>query len=95
LEIVYSYNDKSLERHGVSYSDVDEVLDRNNISRRDFDMSLSRCDNLRVMFVGCNLAGRLLEVGVEFIDEGNACVFHGQTVSPRYRKFYEEGITSE
>lgn len=91
----YSYNDKNLNRHGVSRSDVKEVLEIDNISRRDFDMSLSKRENLRSMFVGYNFAGRMLEVGVEFISEERARVFHGQTVSPRYRKLYEAVITNE
>ena len=84
-----TYNEESLRRHRVSYSDIDEVLDINNKSRCDFDMELSMRNNPRIMFVGYNLAARLLEVGVEFMDENRIHIFHTQTVSPHYRKLYE------
>jgi hypothetical protein len=91
----YEYNEENLRRHGVSITEADEVLDINNPTRRDFDMSLSRRERLRIMFVGFNSAGRLLEIGVEFISENKAYVFHGQAVSPLYRRLYEEKIASE
>ena len=91
----YKYNDESLNRHKVSSSDVNEVLAASNITTREFDLPLSSDDNLRVMFVGYNLAGRLLEIGVELITETNAYVFHAQTGSPKYRKLYEQRIANE
>ena len=91
----YGYNDENLRPHGVNRSEVEEVLDVDNTMARDFDMLLSRYGRLRTMFVGYNLSARLLEIGVEFIDENKAYVFHGQTVSPLYRKLYEERITNE
>ena len=75
--------------------DVQEVLAVNNLTTRDLDMPLSRRGNLRFMFVGYNFAGRLLEIGVEDLGEDKAHVFHGQAVSPQYRKLYEELITNE
>ncbi len=91
----YGYNNLSLRHHKVSLSDVDQVLEISNITTRDFDLSLSDDDNLRIMFVGYNFAGRMLEVGVEFTNENKAYVFHAQTVSPKYRKLYEERIANE
>lgn len=90
----YSYNDKALHRHGVSRFDVKEVLAIDNTSTREFDMSLSARDNRRIMFVGYNFAGRLLEVGGELISEDRAHVFHGQTASARYRNIYEKAVTN-
>jgi len=91
----YDYNDENLRRHGVTRSEVEEVLDEDNTMTREFDMLLSRRGRLRTMFVGYNLAARLLEIGVELIDQDNAYVFHGQAISPRYRKLYEERIANE
>lgn len=72
----YTYNNRSLLRHYVSTSDIHEVLAISNITTRSFDLSLSQQDNLRLMFVGYNLAGRLLEIGVELISETKAHIFH-------------------
>lgn len=91
----YNYNNESLSRHNVSRSDVNEILAASNITTRAFDLLLSHGDNLRVMFVGLNLASRLIEVGVEFINENEAYIFHAQTVSPKYRKLYKERIANE
>jgi hypothetical protein len=73
-----------------SHSDVNQVLDVLNSTTRAFDLPLSRRDNLRMMFVGYNFAGQLLEAGVEFFSEQQAYVFHGQPISPKYRKLYKE-----
>ena len=91
----YGYNDESLKRHGVSRTDINEVLDVENPTKRNFDLALSLDEDPRTMFVGFNLAGRLLEVGVEFIGVNYAYLFHAQTVSPKYRKLYKEMIASE
>jgi hypothetical protein len=91
----YAYNSKSLGRHGVCISDVNEILAMNNVTTREFDMPLSGSDNLRIMFVGYTFAGCLVEIGVEFMSEHQAYVFHGQTVSPKYRKLYQERIGNE
>ena len=74
----------------VSRDDVNEIMDLENTSRRNFDLPLSLGERLRVMLVEFNQAGRLLEVGVEFVSEDYAYVFHAQKVSPRYRKLYKE-----
>ncbi len=90
----YVYNDKGLAKHRVSRLDVDQVLSISNSSTRDFDLDLGLDDHLRIMFVGYNHAGRLLEVGVEFFSEEKAIVFHGQAVSPKYKRLYEEAISN-
>jgi hypothetical protein len=76
----YKYNDESLRRHKVSPADVNEVLAESNVTTRNFDLPIAQEDNLRIMFVGYNFAGRLIEIGVEFISEYEAYVFHAQTV---------------
>ena len=91
----YTYNDESLIRHGAARKDVDEVLSDKNISRRDFELLQSIDGNLRLMFVGFNSAGRLLEIGVQFIDENYEHIFHAQAVSPKFHKLYEELIKNE
>ena len=58
-------------------------------------MTLSRNGNLRLMLIGFNHASRLLEIGLELIHEELTYVFHGQPVSPKYRKLYEELIANE
>ncbi len=91
----YEYHDHNLSKHGVSRSDVGEVLAVSNMTTREFDISLSNKDNLRIIFVGFNYAGRLLEIGAELKSENKAYIFHGQSVSPHYRKLYEEKLTNE
>ena len=59
----YGYNDHGLSKHKVSRLDVIEVLSLANITTREFDMPLGVNGNLRIMFVGYNSAGRLLEIG--------------------------------
>lgn len=77
----YGYNKESLNKHDVTCSDVNEVLAMDNFSTREFDLPSIESDNLRIMFVGYNLAGRLLEIGVEFFSEHDALYFmHKQSL---------------
>jgi uncharacterized DUF497 family protein len=91
----YKYNDESLKRHGVLRKDADEVLAEENILTRDFELQLSVTGETRVMFVGFNEAGRLLEVAVEFQKNAKPYIFHAQTASPKFRKLYEDKINEE
>jgi hypothetical protein len=91
----YTYNDESLKRRGVSRQDVDEVLAETNVSTREFELPLSSTDNPRTMFVGFNNSGRLFEIGIEFEEKEILRVFHTQTVSPEFRRLYEDQLCEE
>jgi uncharacterized DUF497 family protein len=80
MAIAYDYG--NLAKHRVSTNEVDDVLVSSSI---DFDMEPGHGGNNRVMFVGFTNSGRLLEVGVEYIDFCNEHVFHAMNATRRYR----------
>lgn len=82
-----TYNKDSLSRHGVSEEEADEVLARGVW----FPLDPSERGNDRLMFVGFTLAGRLLEVGVEYFDaEDREHIFHANDAAEPYRKAMEQ-----
>lgn len=81
------YNFESLDRHGVSVEDTDEVIEAGVWKT----MIPSKRGNERLMFVGFNANGRLLEVGVEYFDNDDIeYIFHAQDVTTRYRRVFEK-----
>jgi hypothetical protein len=85
---ITKYVDAELSKHSVTSRDVDFVL-RSTISIWN-DMGPSIRGNDRLMFVGFDTSGRLLEIGVEYFDDmGVELIFHGDDATPRYRKLFE------
>lgn len=82
---VITYDDSNLQKHKVTPKEVDQVLDSRNLSTRIFDLAPARNGNERAMFVGLTFRGRLLEVGVEAVDDTEDHVFHAMNATKQYR----------
>lgn len=78
-----TYDTGNLVDHDVTVTEVDEVL--NNGRTIWIDLGASRDGNDRLMFVGLTRAGRVLEVGVELIEEDEH-VFHAMDAGKQYLK---------
>lgn len=77
-----------LAKHNVTPQDADFVL-RSEISVWD-NIGPSKRGNDRLMFVGLDSSGRLLEVGVEYLDDADQeLAFHANDATARYRKMFE------
>ncbi len=81
------YKEAELLKHKITPKDVDFVL-RSEISIWQ-ELPPSRRGNDRVMLVGFDPAGRLLEVGVEYFDnEDTELIFHAIKATPGYRNLF-------
>ena len=82
-----TYNTENLTEHDVTAIEVDEVL---SDSRTIWlDLGPSRDGNDRLMFIGLTKGGRVLEVGIELIGEGEY-VFHAMAASEHYLKEFND-----
>ena len=80
-------NTENLAKHNVTAIEVDEVLsDPRTIW---LDLGPSRDGNDRLMFIGLTKGGRVLEVGIELIGEGEY-VFHAMAASEHYLKEFND-----
>lgn len=83
-----SYNDHDLEENSVTLEEIDQVA----ASGSTVECSLGQSDHghQRVILVGFTFEGRLLEVGIEFLDH---CVhvFHASTATAHYHSEFERG----
>jgi hypothetical protein len=83
---IVGYNWESLNRHGVTAEMIDEVLQGEMVSYFAIDDANDTCE----MVVGYTFTERLLEIGLRYISADSVFVFHSQTVSPDYRKLFQE-----
>ena len=83
---IVGYNWDSLNRHGVTTEIIDEVLLGTMVSYFSVDEADETCEIL----VGYTFTERLLEIGLRYHSPNEVYVFHAQTVSPQYRKLFEE-----
>jgi uncharacterized DUF497 family protein len=83
---IIGYNWASLNRHGVTTEMIDEVLLGTMVSYFSADEADETCE----MLVGYTFTERLLEVGLRYRSADEVYIFHAQTVSPQYRKLFEE-----
>lgn len=83
---IVGYNWDSLNRHGVTTEMIDEVLLGTMVSYFSVDEVDETCE----MLVGYTFTERLLEVGLRYLSVDEIYVFHAQTVSPQYKKLFEE-----
>lgn len=83
---ITGYNWDSLNRHGVTPEMIDEVLQGSMVSYFSIDEPDETCE----MLVGYTFTERLLEIGLRYRAADEVYVFHAQTVSPHYRKLFEE-----
>lgn len=87
--MIISFNDDSFSRHKISHREALEVI--RNPSTKSFSLQDSKEGNDCEMYVGFTDSGCLLEIGVEYLDDSDHC-FHGQVVSPKFRKLFEEDL---
>jgi hypothetical protein len=83
---IIEYNWESLNRHGITAELIDEVFQGSMVSYFAIEDNDDTCE----MLVGYTFTGRLLEIGLRYKSSDSAYVFHAQTVSPEYRKKFEE-----
>ena len=83
---IVGYNWESLNRHGITAEMIDEILQGSIVSYFAIDDEDDTCE----MLVGYTFTERLLEIGLRYTSTDSVYVFHAQTVSPEYRKRFEE-----
>lgn len=71
-------------RDDVTADEALEVIE----DGEDYPMTPSKRGNDRVMYVGWTSLGRLLEVGVEFMNKTQMQVFHAMEATKSYRKLF-------
>jgi len=81
-----TYNYESLDKHGVTEQEADEVY----ATGKDFDLEPSSSGNDRIMVVGWTAAGRLLEVGIEYMPHGHDHIFHTSDATKPYCELFEK-----
>lgn len=79
------YNSTSLRKHNVAKHEVDDVY----ATGVDFDLPPSIKGNDRIMLVGLTANGRLLEIGVEFLADGNEHIFHASDATKPYQAKFQ------
>ena len=84
---IVGYNWESLNKHGITAEMIDEVLAGLMISYFTLD---DEDDDTCEMLVGYTFNEKLLEIGLRYKTVDTAFVFHAQTVSPQYRKLFEQ-----
>lgn len=80
-----TYNHESLSSHVVSIAEADDVY----ATGKDFDLDPSECGNDRIMVVGWTASGRLLEVGIEYLPDGNEHIFHASGATQEYENLFD------
>lgn len=83
---IAGYNWESLNRHGITAEMIDEVMAGLMISY----FAIADPDDTCEMLVGYTFSEKLIEVGLRYQTAATAYVFHAQTVSPQFRKLFEE-----
>lgn len=82
--VIRSYNRKSLLKHNVLIDEIKEVL-RSPLTIT-IDLEPSKRGNCRVMWIGFTFNLRLLEIGLEYLENDNEYVFHAMDAARQYRK---------
>lgn len=82
------YLDEELQEHGVTRRDADFVLQSDLTVEEQMEDGTG--GTLRIMFVGFDSNGRLLEIGVEYRDNRPDLIFHGNHATPYYARLFEE-----
>lgn len=81
-----TYNHDSLDKHGITEEEADEVY----ATGKDFDMEPNEVGNDRIMVVGWTSIGRLLEIGIEYLPNGDEHIFHASDATKSYRQLFEK-----
>jgi hypothetical protein len=82
--VIFGFNQDSLKRHNVTERECLEAL----ADEQEVDDGESRDGNPTVMWLGMTMAGRLLEVGVEYLPSMD-WVYHADDARSHYRKRYK------
>jgi hypothetical protein len=83
--VARTYSLSSLRKHSVTISELIEVLAGDPM---DFDLPEGLNNSTRVMFVGFTYAGRLLEIGIEYLFDESEHVFHAMDATRYYREAF-------
>ena len=84
---IFGFNHDSLERHGIFELECLEVLA--DPFKVEVEEGESDDENPRVMWFGKTRLGRLLEIGVEYM-EGMDWIYHANNAQAQYRAKYRE-----
>ncbi len=83
---IFGFNYESLNRHQISDKECLEALaDPDKI---EIEQSESEDGNPRSMWLGKTNSERLIEVGVEYMEEMD-WIYHANKVKAKYKAFYE------
>jgi hypothetical protein len=81
------YNYRSLKKWNVSEAEIDQVLA--SPESKALDYGTNRAGNNTALYVGHTDSGRLIEVGVEYVNK-QEWVFHARDAIKHNRKLFEE-----
>ncbi len=81
-----TYNTSSLKKHKVTEEEVDHVY----ATGIDFDLEPSEKGNDRIMIIGLTASGRLLEIGIEYLADGNEHIFHADDATKPYQLLFQK-----
>ena len=79
------YNCDSLNKHNITKEEVDQVY----AMGKGFDLNPSLKGNDRVIVVGWTATGRLLEIGIEYLADGNEYIFHANEATKHYQNLFD------
>ncbi|MBX9771669.1 MAG: hypothetical protein K2X29_09875 [Candidatus Obscuribacterales bacterium] len=91
--ILFSYDVNNLKKHRISSWQVDEVLAAQ--FKIEVPLEVSELGNARYMVVGFTEAGRLLEIGVELVNDSSVHIFHAKRATRLLREEFERSIRHE
>jgi hypothetical protein len=84
----FRFHDKNLQKHGISRLAAVQVIES---SQSEYFPLTTFEDNDRLMFVGFSKkSSYLLEIGVEFLPNGEEKIFHGNKARKYFVKAYND-----
>lgn len=86
--MITTYQDDQLK---ITREQIDYML-RSSTSEA-FPVAASRDGNDRLMVVGFDQTGNLIEVGVEYISDNQEHIFHAMPATKQWRAAYDKGRT--
>lgn len=86
---ILGFNSDSLVRHGVTPQECMEALADPCVI--EVDESENKSGNPRIMWVGKTQLERMLEVGVEYLDDMD-WIYHANNAQSKYKSRYLGGV---
>ena len=83
---IFGFNNHSLKRHKVKPLECLYALADPN--RKEGLIGESNNDNPTIIWIGATMTGRLLEVGVEYLEDMD-WIYHADSARSHYKKLYE------